>query len=603
MHVIDYLIVAFFLIGLLVLGWWLSKRAGKSTDEFILAGRNMPWWLAGASLLATNLNASSMLQDSRKVRQDGIGGLWFTWRSMISAVIGSVFFNRLWRRAGFVTQMEFYHCRYHGRGADVARTFDSVIYGIIVAAMWASIGLVGMKKIAAVLLGLPTEFVFLNTVWNTDIVVIIMLLIITLTYSAASGVYGVVWTDMVEGAIALIATYVLMIMVLADVGGPAQLRHDLLAHTDGEMLLSLMPSVGAVFVFFIVFSVMEQGGYNPHIQRSLCLKNEREVMLTTLYSEILNRVIKAWPYYICGLAGIFLISDSYLLENFDPGIGPDGAPIADYEMVFPALVRQYLPVGLTGLMAAGFLSAFMSSFDTNIHNSTCIFTNDIYRAYVAKGKTEKHYVRASRVYMIAVTILAALIGILVNDILYLFMFAINVMQSVGMIKLIRFIWWRSNIWGELSAQVCSIIITILMLMGTMDTAAEWLVGVFDVELNNDTKWVARTALLWFSSTTVSLIVVLLTPPEPMDRLVEFYERVRPFGFWGPVRKHSRVEYGPSDSLLWLTVLSVSIITTVLALIFLFMGILLAWWAVVLWSLPFAVSGGLLYHYAIRKLYP
>ncbi|QDU70631.1 sodium:solute symporter family transporter [Mucisphaera calidilacus] len=603
MHWIDWTVVVSFMVGLLVLGAKLAKRAGSNTDEFILAGRKMPWWLAGASVLATGLNASTMLSDSRKIRQDGLGGLWFTWRSIFTMAISSVFFVRLWRRAAFVTQMEFYHARYHGRGADVARTFDSVLYGIIVAAMWAAIGLVGMKKVVTVLLGLPPDFLFLGMTMDTSIVIIAVLILVTLVYSAASGVHGVVWTDLFEVLVALFATYMLLTFIFIDMGGPIGLRTALESHADSEKLLSLMPTVIWVLIFYIVFAIMEQGNYNPHNQRSFCLKDEREVIYTGLYTGILNFAFRNWPYYICGLAGLFLISDAYLLEQFPAAVGPDGQAIADHEMVFPALVRQYMPIGLMGLMAAGFLSAFMSSFDTNIHNSTSIFTNDIYKAYLAPGRDEHHYVTASRWYMVFITLLASVIGFMVNDILYLFMFAINVVQSVGMVKLLRFVWWRVNIWGELSAQACSVVITTLMLTGHVNEWTRSLLVWFEVEITNDTLWALRTFLIVCTSTTVSVIVILLTPPESKEKLVAFYKRMRPFGFWGPIRRAADLERDASDSLLWLSVTALSMMGSILGLVFAFMGLLLALWHFMIVGAVVAAVSLRMFFVGVDKLYP
>ncbi len=624
MHWIDFTIVGVFMFTMLGIGFYLSRRAGKSTDEFILAGRNMPWWLAGTSLLATGLNASSMLQDSRKVRQDGLGGLWFSWRSIISASVGSVFFSRLWRRAGFVTQMEFYHARYAGWRADSARLFDTVLYGMISAPMWAAIGLVGMKKVAAVLLGLEPTFNWLGYSWSTDLVVVLSLVVVTLIYSAASGVHGVVWTDLGEAFIALVATYALLIIIYVQVGGPSGLNSLLSGHEDSAKLMSLVPwsddgsgfrTVVIVFGFFIVFSLLEQGGYNPHIQRSLCVKNEREVMRTTIYSGVMNFAVKSWPYYICGLAGLFLISEEYLLTHFPAAIAADGTPTADFEMVFPALVTKYLPVGLVGLMVTGFLSAFMSSFDTNIHNSTSIFTNDLYRSYLAKGKTDSHYVAASRWYMVFATVVASAIGIMVNDILLLFIFLLGVMQSVGLVKLLRFVWWRTNGWGELVAQVFSIGITSLILLERIllqfgcenlvlfDGFVRMAIQATGLSVTNDTFYVFRTLALVGTATTASVVAILLTKPEPMDKLVSFYERVRPFGVWGPVRAHTQVKPGQSDHLGWLTGLSMSMMAVIFGCVFAFLGILLARWVILGFSLPVVAIGFMGFFYTLKKLYP
>ncbi len=614
MHWIDFTIVGVFMSGLLVLGFSLSKRAGTDTESFIVAGRKMPWWLVGASLLAANLNASSMLQDSRKVRQDGIGGLWFSWRSIITASIGAAFFLRLWRRAGFVTQMEFYRCRYAGWRADAARTYDTFIYGLISSPMWAAIGLVGMKKVASVLLGLEPSYEWMGVTWNTDLVIVMSLVAITLVYSAASGVYGVVWTDLIESVIALVATYALMVIVLGQVGGPTGLGEKLASHEDAAKLLSVLPTAGAVFAFYVIFAVLEQGGFNPHVQRWLSLKSEREVMHTSLYSTVLNFVFKAWPYYICGLAGMFLISDAYLMENFASGTGADGQPIVDHEMVFPALVERYLPVGLTGLMIAGFLSAFMSSFDTNIHNAAAIFTNDLYKPYLVPGKSEAHYVGASRWYMVVAALMASVVGVFVNDILYLFIFLLGVLQSVGLIKLLRFVWWRVNGWGELAAMVCSLTITSLIVIEQVGKQLGYDWPLFDgwvrqwipsmgLEVDNDTYYVFRTLALVGISTVASVVVVLVTPAEPMEKLVEFYRRVRPFGWWGPVREVAGVENEASDSIPWLTAISIAMIATTLGLVFAMMGLLLAWWVLAGLALGVAGIGWVLYCAALRRLYP
>ena len=623
MHWIDFTIVVVFMLSMLGLGLVLSRKAGKDTDEFILAGRSMPWWLAGTSVLATGLNASTMLQDSRKVREDGLGGLWFTWRGVIAGAVAAVFFNRLWRRARFVTQMEFYEARYAGKKAVVGRLFDTILYGMLIAPMWAAIGLVGMKKIASVLLGLEPTFEWLGFVWSTDLVVVLLLVVITLIYSAASGVYGVVWTDLVEAVIALVATYTLLVIVYVQVGGPTGLSELLSQAADSEKLTSLVPTAAegnfwwyvlVIMGFYVVFSALEGGGYDPRVQRALCVKDERETIYVQLYSGIMNLAIKSWPFYVCGLAGLFLISGDYLLENFEPAVAADGTPGPDYERVFPALVKQYLPIGLVGMMVTGFLSAFMSSFDSNVHNSTSVFTNDLYRPYIAPGRSEKHYVAASRWYMVFATALATTVGILSNDILFLLIFIFGVMQSVGLIKLLRFAWWRANIWGELVAMAFSLLITTVIVVERIleqfgndvflfGDLVRSLIGAAGFPVGNDTVYVFRTLLMTTAATSLSVVAILLTPPEPMDKLVAFYERVRPFGFWGPVRARTDVQPEASDHLGWLIAVALSITATTLGVIFAMAGLLLAWWEVLAWSLVTIAAGLVVFFFGMKRLYP
>lgn len=604
MHWIDFVVVGVFLIGLLGMGFALSKRAGKNTEEFILAGRKLPWWLAGTSIVATGLNASTMLQDSRKIRQDGIAGMWFTWGGVIGGMIGAVWFTRLWRRAGFTTQMEFYQARYAGWPAVGARLYDAVVYGIFIAAIWASVGLVGMKKIADVLLGLPPEFVVFGFGIPSDTAVVLMLVVVTLIYSAASGVYGVVWTDMVEFVIAMFCSYLLLAVVYHEVGWNVGLRDQVRSlGAEGDRILTLFPVFGPVLLyFFLIGPILNQGGYNPHIQRYLALKDEREVLFTAIYNAVVNFVVKSWPYYLCGLAGMFIISDAFLLENFAPIMTPAGEAIPDYEKVFPALVERYLPVGLVGLMVAGFLSAFMSSFDTNIHNSTSIFINDIYRPYVAPKRDEKHYVRLSRLYMVAITVFASIIGIVVQDILMLTMFAMAVMASSGIIKLLRFIWWRVNGMSEIVGQATSFALTVLMISpwGNPFVVS---VALFFGQEGNDGFFVTRQLILIGISSITAVATIFLFPPEPMDRLVEFYKRLRPFGWWGPVRRACGEDLPKPDSMIVMAVLSVSAISFIFGLLFVALGLFLALWTVLFVALAVAILGALGSIWGTRTLYP
>ncbi len=604
MEIIDYAVVAAFLVGVLLLGIRLSKKAGKSTDEFILAGRKLPWWLAGTSISATGLNASTMLQDSRKIRQDGISGMWFTWGNAISLMFGTVWFSRLWRRAGFTTQMEFYHARYRGCAPTLCRFYDVVVYGIVSASIWASTGLVGMKKVAHVLLGLPPTVAMLGVEVDSGTVVVLALVIVTLAYSAASGVYGVVWTDLLEFFIALFVSYLLFWEVFGEVGWNVGLREKLEGlGPQGDRILQLLPTFGPVLLYYLIINpILNQGGYNPHIQRYLGMKDEREVVRAAVFNAVLNFGLRPWPFYMCGLCGIFLISDTAILERFPAVLSPAGELLPDHEMVFPMLVTQYLPAGLVGLMAAGFLSAFMSSFDTNIHNSTAIVVNDLYRPYLRPNRKEEHYVKASRVYMVIVAALASVIGIMVDDILSLVMFAYAVMTSAGWVKILRFVWWRVNGAAELAAQASSLILTVVII----SPLGEPLVRTFmDMtgQSGNDGFFVVRNLLLIGVSTLVSLAAIFCTKPEPMDHLVDFYRRVRPFGWWAPVREACGDDVPEPDSMTIMGVLTIGSLAFIFGIVFSALGFLLVFWTLAACSIASAVIGWVMMTWGLARLHP
>lgn len=604
MHTIDLIIVALFMGLLLFLGFKLARRAGSSTDEFILAGRRLPWWLAGTSMVATGLNASTMLQDSRKIRQDGLAGLWFTWQHILYGAVSAVWFYRLFRRARYVTQMEFYRSRYSGWRADFARLFDTVFYGIGIGALWASIGLVGMKKIVAVVLELPESVSLLGLALPTDMVVVAILVAITLAYSAASGVHGVVWTDFAEFLVAMVCSVTLALIVFNAVGWNEGLREKIEGLGDrGGELLRMAPAFGPVLLYyFFIHPIFTQGGYNPHVQRYLALKDEREVIYMTLYSQVVNFALKPFPFYICGLAGIFLFSDEYIARELGSIVSDTGVVIPDYERVYPALVKQYLPVGVTGLMIAGFMSAFMSSFDTNIHNATSVFTNDLYRDYIARGKTERHYVWASRGFMVFQTLFASVIGILVDDILSLMMIGVALPIASGVVKLGRFIWWRVNGWTEVVAQLSSVVIIVFVMSPWGRAAIVDIMAAFGLS-GNDGFFVTRQLVMILFSSSLSAAVVLMTKPEPMEKLAEFYKRVRPYGWWGPVIAVAGERYRNRESRLALCMLTLGMIGVTFGFIFAFIGLMLAYASLILPSAAVAAVSLWACFRACAKLYP
>lgn len=536
MHIIDLLIVVVFLLGLLAVGFAFSHKAGKSTAEFILGGRRMPWWLVGTSVAAAGLNASTMLQDTRKIRQDGLGGGWFRWRGLFTGAL-SLWFLPLWRRGAFTTQMEFYHARYSGWKPSFLRVFDSVLFGMLIAGVWAAEGLVGMKKIVLVLTDLPPEFLLFGIVCDTAVAVVLGTVLIALVYSAASGVYGVVWTDFIEFLIAVGCAYFLMVLVLSEVGWFTGLRFSLDGlGAEGHALIRLIPPFGPWLIayFFVIMPILEQGGYNPHIQRTLCLKDEREVFYMSIYASTVNLVLRSVPYWVLGLASVFLISDLQLLERFPALTSTSGMAIPDFEKVFPILIKEYLPVGLLGLMIAGLLSAFMSSFDSNIHNSASIFLNDLYRRFLNRDQSERHYLQVVRVYMGFITAVAATIGILVNDILLLFMFAITISASVGIVKALRFVWWRTNGTAEVVASVVGLASALVYVSPLGNSFARAAAAALGLAGNNDAFFIIRHFGTVSFSSIAAIAAILCTSPEPMDKLKEFVVRVRPFGCWGPV---------------------------------------------------------------------
>jgi len=602
MHWIDYLILGLVLLSLLVIGFTLARRSGKSTTEYYVAGRKMPWWLIGFSDLAVGLNTSNMLQDSRKVRQDGLMGMMYVWGFALKSCVTGVFFDRMWRRARFKTQMEFYHARYTGWQADFARIYDTVVFGGFVTSIWAAIGLVGMKKVVTVVFGMPATVPVMGFDVSTEALAVIAVVGIALTYSAAAGARGVYWTDFIEFFIAIIPLYFLFFIVYAEVGGSVGLRENLEGLPDKDKYLNFLQPFSIIYIyFFLINPLLDQGGFNPGMQRTLSLKDERQVIYSLILKNIGGFVMRGMPFLAIGMIGIFLVSDSYLLEHFAPLTTPEGLEVPDWERAFPTMVQQYLPMGLMGLMASAFICAFMSSFDSNLHLTGTVMANDLYRGYLVKNKSEQHYILVTKIVMTVGAMVTIMIGILADDILYLGYLALTISLGGGWFKLMRLIWWRVNGSTEVAAQMFSLFVFAFVLSPWGKDFIVSVVGWMGLE-GNDAFYVTRNMLAGGSCTLFAFVFLMLTKPEPMDKLCSFYRRMRPFGFWGPVRAELNGTV-KSDPIKTQAALAASILAIVWGACIGSMCLLVAYWKGAMLSGVSIIVGVYFTRKVLHKLYP
>jgi SSS family solute:Na+ symporter len=604
MQPFDYVVLVLVLLILLGIGAKLSKISSKNTSEFMVAGRKMPWWLIGVAGTAVGLNTDAMLADSRKVRQDGVIGLMHAWGFAFKGCVAGVFFDRLWRRARFKTQMEFYRARYSGWQANFARIYDTVIFGGFVTSIWAALGLVGMKKIIVVVLGLPPTLTLGGITLPMDAVVVIIAVLIALMYSASAGARGVFWTDLVQLGIALIVMYVLFIILYIHIGGSVGLRENL-ETMPGEKLkyLSFLQPFSIVYIgMFFVNPILDHGGFNPGAQRLLSLKDEREVLYTLIFSNVLAFVARGLPFVGIGLIGMFIVDDQTLLSEYAPLYTPEGVAIPDWEKVFPILAREFLPVGLTGLLSAAFICAFMSSFDANIHLTGSVVVNDFYRPYLVKKRSDQHYVKATKVTMALASLATIYIGIVADDVLYLAYLAITISLGGGWIKLLRLIWWRTNGNAEVAAQMCALVIFGIVLSPLGTEIVTFLTGLMGLE-GNDAFIVTRNLTASLTCTAVAIPIMMFSKPEPMEKLCSFYRRMRPFGFWGPVRAELGDSVKQPDSIPVQMALVLCSVAVVWGTFFGGMCFLLAMWQGLAASLALITVGGIGVYCFILRLYP
>src|ERR671932_189414 len=216
---IDWAIVAAYFVLSAGIGFLFTKRGGESLDEYFISGRAVPWWLAGASMVATTFAADTPLVVTSYVFANGVAGNWLWWCFVMSGMLTVFFFARLWRRAHVMTDIEFAEIRYSGRPASFLRGFRAIYLGI------------GVNPVVAVAI----------------------CFVITVAYSVAAGMWAVLWTDLVQFIIKMTAVIVLAIFAVSKVGGIDALKSGLARHYGSEeaalSVLPLNPSTGSSYAW------------------------------------------------------------------------------------------------------------------------------------------------------------------------------------------------------------------------------------------------------------------------------------------------------------------------------------------------------------------
>ena len=282
---LDWSIIGLFFLVSMGIGVYASRRAGQSTSEFFLSGRNMPWWLLGVSMVATTFSADTPNLVTDIVRKDGVSGNWVWWAYLLTGMLTVFVYAKLWRRSEVMTDLEFYELRYSGSIAKYLRIFRAIYLGVIFNVMVMSAVCLAAVKIGATLLGLePIQTLLIASV-------------ITVIYSALGGLRGILLTDFFQFILAMIGTVwaAVVIVNLPMIGGLDRL----LVHHNVVDKLDLIPSFSntEAFVSLLIIPLAvqwwasyypgaEPGGGGYVAQRMLAAKDEDHAIKATLFFNI-----------------------------------------------------------------------------------------------------------------------------------------------------------------------------------------------------------------------------------------------------------------------------------------------------------------------------
>ncbi|MFT6734114.1 MAG: SSS family solute:Na+ symporter [Polaribacter sp.] len=509
---LDYSIILVYLVLIFFLGIYFTKKASNSVEDFFIGGRSMPWWLLGVSMAATNFSIDTPIAVTNFVASEGIGGVWFMWSSAISAIMVTFFFSKLWRRSEVITDAQIIEERYSGQSAKALRLFKGLYFGVIFNVFIMGWVFLSLSKVMAGITTIDINYIL----WPTVILVFI--------YSVASGFYGVVITDFLQYFVALIGSILLAYYSVQHVGGIDTLITQLEGNAQaGPSYLNFLPSFEDNSLLplsvFLVYILMQwwahkySDGGGKHIQRLLSAKNENEAFKGSALFTVLTYIFQIWPWIITALCGIIVFQG-----------------ISDTEMIYPKMMVEVLPHGLLGLVVVGLVGAFMSTIDTHLNLGASYVVNDIYKRFLVKEQTAKHYIFISRLSMGFLLLIAVIISKNLESVAGAWKFLLTFASGAGLTWVIRWFWWRVNAWTEFSGMIASGITASLIHYFYPD----WLYS-------------SKLLVTVFISTIVWVIVTFLTHPVKNEVLIDFVKLVKP-GYWGWKNIYQQTDIEPHNFL-------------------------------------------------------
>jgi Na+/proline symporter len=515
----DWAIVFGYFLLTAAVGFVYTRRAGASTSEFFIGGRNVPWWLAGVSMVATTFAADTPLAVTELVAKYGVAGNWLWWNMVMSGILTVFFFARLWRRANVMTDVELAEVRYGGKAAAALRGFRAVYLAVpinLIVLGWVNKAMVTILEVS---LGI------------NPLLAIGICFAVTVAYSTAAGLWAVLWTDAVQFVLMMTAVIVLAVYAVDHVGGMAALKAQVTQqYAGGTDPLSVLPVQlgggisGYVFMPLLTLLVFlsvqwwaawypgaEPGGGGYVAQRIFAARTERDGVLATLFFQVAHYALRPWPWIVTALATTVMY----------PTLGPDEKG-KGYVMAYMDL----LPSPLKGLMLAGFAAAYMSTVATQLNWGASYLVNDVYRRFLRPTASESSSVNAGRVATVLLFLASVVVSWQIDTIAGAWQLLIAVGAGTGLVLILRWYWWRVNAWSEISAMAASFVVSLV----AMQVIPPLFPKPADPRITEDPRAASTVLVVTVAvSTIVWVTTTFLTKPESDGVLGAFYERVRPGG--------------------------------------------------------------------------
>lgn len=525
---LDWIIIVVFFILIVGIGISYTGKASKNLESFFLGGRNLPWYIAGISMVATTFAADTPLAVTELVGQSGISGNWLWWSFLAGGLLTTFFFARLWRNSGVLTEVELSELRYSGDGAKILRAGKAIYLGVfmnIIVIAWVNVALMTL---------LDVFFGLGDVQWfgiNASLLITAIAMVWVAIYSSLSGLLGVAITDVIQFVMAMVGTIILAYLVVnsEQIGGISGMKAKL-----PEETLNFFPSIGkrenigqtlglsvGAFLSYIAiqwwaswYPGAEPGGGGYIAQRMMSTRTPKDSVYATLFFQIAHYCIRPWPWIIVGLCAIILYPELQGTEDVKQG--------------YVLAMKDFLPSGLRGLLLISFFAAYMSTISTQLNWGASYVVNDIYHRFINPTDEQSKLVLASRVTTVFLMILGLIVSTFVESISGAWGFIMQAGAGLGLVLILRWYWWRINAWSELSAMIAPFIPT-----------AYFYFHNAELEKADQIPFETSFPLTVLFTTIVWLAVTFITRPTKNDTLQKFYDKVQPDGAWSTFATHKR----------------------------------------------------------------
>jgi Na+/proline symporter len=539
LSILDVSIILTYLLATVVIGLLLKKRAERSKNDYMLGGNKLPWYMLGLSNASGMFDISGTMWLVTLLFVYGLKSAWIPWLWPVFNQIFLMVFLSMWlRRSNVSTGAEWIGTRFgYGPSARASHTII-VIFAIIMGLGYLAYGFIGVGKFVEIFV--PWEYASQFVPFNVAPQYVphfygILLTCFAVFYSLLGGMMSIVWADVIQFvlmAIAAIAIGVIAMIAVND--APLAVPDGWLTPFFGARLdldwTSIIPQVNEKiasdgFGLFTVFFMMmifkgvlgSLAGPAPtyDMQKILSTKSPREA---ALMSGSVSLILMPLRYFMIAGFGVLAVLNFDKLDLLVNGQ-------IDFEQILPSAISEFAPTGLLGLLLAGLLAAFMSTFAGTLNATQAYLVNDIYIKHVNPAATNKRIMTVNRLAGLGMVTVSIVLGFFAKDVNDILQWIVGGLYgSYVAANVLKWYWWRFNgagfFWGMVGG-----LIQALSFRSIFD-------GVLDL----------YTFPLMLLIALIGCIVgTLMTKPVDEEVLKSFYRNVRPWGFWGPIKEKVMAE--------------------------------------------------------------